>query len=91
VDRKNGNSIYNYDTANDSTTTTNSYATNKHGDVVLKSDRVQTVGSGIPSGVVPIIPPDGQIKLLVGVGGGLPQPPPPDEDGTMSLYWRRVL
>jgi type IV pilus assembly protein PilY1 len=91
VDRKNGNSVYNYDTSNDSTTTTNTYATNKHGKVVLKSDRVQTVGSGIPSGVVPIIPPDGQVELLIGVGGGLPQPPPPDEDIAISLYWRRVL
>jgi hypothetical protein len=41
--------------------------------------------------VVPIIPPDGQVELLVGVGGGLPQPPPPDEDIAISLYWRRVL
>jgi type IV pilus assembly protein PilY1 len=91
VDRKTGGAIYNYNAANDSTATTNSYAKNKHGDVVLKADRGQVLGSGIPSGVVPIIPPDGQVELLVGVGGGLPQPPPPDEDIAISLYWRRVL
>jgi type IV pilus assembly protein PilY1 len=91
VNYKTGESIYNYDATNDSTSTTNTRATSKSGKILLKSDRVQTLGSGIPSGVVPIIPPDGQVELLVGVGGGLPQPPPPEGDVAISLYWRRVL
>jgi type IV pilus assembly protein PilY1 len=91
VDYKTGEAVYNYDITNDSTSTTNTRATNDDGEVLLKSDREQTLGSGIPSGVVPIIPPDGQVELLVGVGGGLPQPPPPDKDVAISLYWRRVL
>jgi len=91
VDYKTGESVYNYDVTNDSIGSTNSRASNAAGDTLLKSDRVQTLGSGIPSGVVPILPPDGTVALLVGVGGGLPQPPPPDKDVTIQLYWRRVL
>ncbi len=92
VNYKNGNSVYNYDSDNDvlvGTTVANDdgSATAFYG----KDDRVQTLGSGIPSGVVPIIPPDGEVQLLVGVGGGLPQPPPPDKDISIPLYWRRVF
>jgi type IV pilus assembly protein PilY1 len=80
LDYKTGESVYNYDVSNDTTSA-----------VYGKTDRSQVIGSGIPSGVVPIIPPDGDVTLLVGVGDGLPEPPPPDEDISISLYWRRVL
>jgi type IV pilus assembly protein PilY1 len=86
VDYKTGESVFNYDVTNDSIESTNTRASNAAGDTLLKSDRVQTLGSGIPSGVVPILPPDGTVALLVGVGGGLPQPPPPDKDITIQLY-----
>lgn len=91
VNYKTGEAIYNYDLTNDSTTTSNTRAVNATGEILLKDDRVQTLGSGIPSGVVPIIPPDGEVALLAGVGGGLPQPPPPNKDVTIPLYWRRVF
>lgn len=80
LDYKTGESVYNYDTSNDTTVVV--YGT---------TDRSQVIGTGIPSGVVPIIPPDGDVTMLIGEGGGLPQPPPPDEDTSISLYWRRVL
>jgi type IV pilus assembly protein PilY1 len=91
VDYKTGEAIYNYDVTNDSDTTTNTRAVNAGGYILKKTDRVQTLASGIPSGIVPIIPPDGQVELLAGVGGGLLQPPPPNKDITIPLYWRRVF
>ncbi len=86
-----GESVFNFDTLNDSTSTTNARAKNSAGQVLLRSDRVQTIRSGIPSGVVLVITADGNITALIGCGGALCTPPPPSDGNTFRLYWRRIL
>jgi type IV pilus assembly protein PilY1 len=89
---KTGEAVVDYDTSNNSTPTTNTRAQKEvGGPVLLRSDRVQTLGSGIPSGVVPIIRPGGEASILVGCGGGLCAPPSESDDTVVPLYWRRVM
>lgn len=88
---KTGEAVVDYDTSNNGTSTTNTRAKNNAGQVLLRSDRVQTLGSGIPSGVVPIIQPGGEASILVGCGGGLCTPASTSSDTVVPLYWRRVM
>jgi type IV pilus assembly protein PilY1 len=69
VDYKTGEAVLNYDTSNDSISTTNKRAISTPGQVLVRSDRLKTLGSGIPSGIVLIINPNGGLKALIGVGG----------------------
>jgi type IV pilus assembly protein PilY1 len=89
---KTGEAVVDYDPSNNGTSTTNTRAQKQAGGpVLLRSDRVQTLGSGIPSGVVPIIRPGGEASILVGCGGGLCAPPTESDDTVVPLYWRRVM
>jgi type IV pilus assembly protein PilY1 len=88
---KTGEAVVDYDSSNNGISTTNTRAMNASGQVLLRSDRVQTLGSGIPSGVVPIIQPGGEASILVGCGGGLCTPPSTSADTVVPLYWRRVM
>ncbi|TWJ32438.1 pilus assembly protein [Geobacter argillaceus] len=81
---KTGEAVMNYDTSNDSTTTTNQRA-KSGGNVLQRSDRVKTTGSGIPPGVTAIITPGGGVSLWTGMqkqdtvkGGSI-----------IPLYWRQ--
>ncbi len=91
VNYKTGEAVFNFDVSNDSDTTTNSRATNADGEVVKKTDRVQTLGSGIPSGVVPIIQADGSSQVLCAAGDKICQPEHSDKNASVPVYWRRVL
>ncbi len=91
VNYKTGEAVFNFDTSNDSTTTTNARAKNAAGKVLLRSDRVETLGSGIPSGVVLVLTSGGDVVALVGCGGALCTPPPPLTTTTVPLYWRKLL
>jgi type IV pilus assembly protein PilY1 len=85
-----GEAVRNLDTSNDSqfnTYKTNERAAPADGVVLLRSDRVQNMGSGIPSGVVPVTSKTGDTTILVGCGGGICQ-----EDtttGVSLIYWRQ--
>jgi len=89
VDYLTGEAVFNYDRSNDSgySTETNRRAQGKEGEILKRSDRFKIIGSGIPSGVVVIISPDGE-SALIGVGGGLEIPPVQVGRTAIRLYWR---
>ncbi|MBP1751563.1 MAG: hypothetical protein H6Q57_399 [Geobacteraceae bacterium] len=89
VDYKTGEAVLNYDTTNDSISTINRRALSTPGQVLVRSDRVQTLGSGIPSGIVLIINPNGGLKALIGVGGVIPSENPKKGGSIIPLYWRQ--
>ncbi|MRR53546.1 MAG: hypothetical protein EG822_03405 [Deltaproteobacteria bacterium] len=84
-----GEAVLNYDKANDSGTLPNKRAIYAGGGILARSDRVKTTGSGIPSGVVVLITPGGQTKLLTGVGGAIAGETPPPGGSIVPLYWRQ--
>jgi type IV pilus assembly protein PilY1 len=85
---KAGEAVFNFDTGNDGLSPSNSRATNDSGEVLQRSDRVMTLGYGIPSGVVLVIKAGGDVLALVGCGGALCAPPPPSAGNTFGLYWK---
>lgn len=89
VDYKTGEAVINYDKTNDTSTTTNKRALTTPGQVLLRSDRIKTIGSGIPSGIVMIISPSGALKTLIGVGGVIPGENPKKGGSIIPLYWRQ--
>ncbi len=89
VDYQNGSSVMNFDTSNDSQYTTyktNSYSTptSAGGNVLLRSDRLQRLGTGIPSGVV--VTGD---KVLIGCGGGICTTSTNPGGQILPVYWRQ--
>jgi type IV pilus assembly protein PilY1 len=79
VDYKTGKAALNYNLQNDSL-----------GGVVLNiSDRSKTIGSGIPSGIVMLISPGGDLKALIGVGGVIAGENPKKGGSIRPLYWRQ--
>ncbi|MGH7273504.1 MAG: hypothetical protein ACREIQ_03460 [Nitrospiria bacterium] len=89
VSTRTGEAVQNFDSTNDNDPFTNTRATNAYGERLLRSDRVMTLGSGIPSGVVMIITGGGDVTALVGCGGSLCNPPPLRQGNTFRVYWRR--
>lgn len=89
VDYKTGEAVLNYDTSNDSTALENKRATAVKGQVLLRSDRVKTIGSGIPSGIVILIGAGGDQRALIGVGGHIANEAPKKGGSVVPLYWRR--
>lgn len=84
-----GEAVFNYDTTNDSTysSESNTRAKGKEGELLKRSDRFEVIGTGIPSGVVVIITESGE-SALIGVGGGLEIPPIQPGRTAIRLYWR---
>ncbi|HLB03276.1 MAG TPA: PilC/PilY family type IV pilus protein, partial [Nitrospiria bacterium] len=91
VNNKTGEAVHNLDTSNDSVSNTNTRAKNKDGDILMRSDRVMTLGIGIPSGVVLAITAEGDVTALVGCGGSLCAPPAPSTPNTIPIYWKMLL
>lgn len=56
---------------------------------VGRDDRSKTIGTGIPSGMVIIINPGGQIGALTGVGGAIAGSNPLQGGSIVPLYWRQ--
>ena len=73
IDYHTGEAVFNFDTTNDTTDgVTNERAMNTDGDVVMNyQDRFQTLGVGIPSGLVMVINAEGDAQVLIGCGGGV--------------------
>ncbi|MBI5755633.1 MAG: hypothetical protein HZA12_01795 [Nitrospirae bacterium] len=84
-----GEAVFNFDPTNDTgySTETNVRALGSEGEVLKRSDRFKSIGSGIPSGVVIIIDEAGE-SALIGVGGGLEIPEVKSGYTTIRLYWR---
>jgi len=87
VDYKTGEAVMNYDTGNTSDGA-NTRSVNAEGQALLRSDRVQTLGSGIPSGIVVIIGEDGESKLIIGCGGALCSEETVGGGTIIPIYWR---
>ncbi|MRR05783.1 MAG: hypothetical protein EG828_02395 [Deltaproteobacteria bacterium] len=84
-----GEAVLNYDKTNDSTILDNKRAKSTPGQILVRSDRFVTLGSGIPSGIVLIINPNGGLKALIGVGGVIPGQNPKKGGSIVPLYWRQ--
>jgi type IV pilus assembly protein PilY1 len=87
---KTGEAVLDFDTSNDNTVIANNTRyLNASGQVVARSDRVQTIGTGIPSGLVVFIDPNGKLKSLTGVGGAIAGGVMPPGGASLPLYWRQ--
>jgi type IV pilus assembly protein PilY1 len=94
-----GEAVFNYDTTNDTTytnnTNTRSKMTGGTDQILRRSDRVKTVGSGIPSQVVIVIPKDGtgtcDVFALIGVGGGAAGVEANCGGTSKWIYWLQML
>jgi len=96
VDYKTGEAVLNYDITNDSqyatlhnATTGNARATAMTGQVLQRSDRQQTIGNSIPSGVVLVVSASGETALFVGSGGAMPKQKPKKGGAIVQEYWRQ--
>ncbi len=83
VNYKTGEAVMNYDTSNDSTITTNKRA-QSGGAILLRNDRVKTIGTGIPPGVTPIITAEGGTLWT-----GMQKQGSLSGRGIIPLYWRQ--
>jgi type IV pilus assembly protein PilY1 len=92
VNYKTGEAVLNFDTSNDSLANnedTNPRAVSDDGKALQRSDRSITLGIGIPSGIVVVMPPSGEAKLLIGCGGGLCSEDPTTGGTIFPIYWIR--
>lgn len=76
-----GEAVINYDTNNDTITTSNKRA-KSNGKIIARSDRVKTLGSGPPS--TPVLVKD---KAFIGGGGGIVQEKIKPGGRIINLYW----
>lgn len=94
VNYKTAEAVFNFDTTND-VADNNSYADNENerakgsgsGEILRRSDRSKTMGSGIPSGAVIVVRGDGTSSALVGCGGGLCGGETKDGGAIIPMYW----
>lgn len=92
VDYKTGAAVINYDKTNDSqydSYKTNTYATPTDGTVLLRNDRLKTVGGGIPSPPVPITTAAGDTTIIIGCGGAICTGATGLSGGVLPIYWRQ--
>jgi type IV pilus assembly protein PilY1 len=86
IDYKTGEAVLDLDKTNNSDEGSNPNA--DKGDYVLdRDDRSRTLGQGIPSGIVVIMPPSGEAELLIGCGGGLCAEDPTLGGTIFPIYW----
>jgi type IV pilus assembly protein PilY1 len=90
MDYKTGEAVFNYDTGNGNNyATSNLRAVDSSGHTLTRSDRVTTIGSGIPSGVVALISAGGQTSVMAGVGGKIATTQTKPGGTIIPLYWRQ--
>jgi type IV pilus assembly protein PilY1 len=58
---------------------------------LLRSDRVKTLGGGIPSGAVMVISQTGQTTVMIGVGGRITTLATTGGGATIPLNWRQNI
>lgn len=96
VDYLTGEAALNFDNANNnpsghndnSLVATDTRADDGKGHVLRRSDRSIELGTGIPSGIVVLMPPSGDATLLIGCGGGLCTEDPAPGGTIYPIYWR---
>lgn len=90
LDYKTGAAVLDYYVNNDTLTgyASNPYTATSAG-ILQRADRVQTIGAGIPSGIVLMIGAGGETKALVGVGGVIASLNPKKGGAIKPLYWRK--
>jgi type IV pilus assembly protein PilY1 len=87
-----GTAVVNFDPTNDATTSANLWARGASSTYnLLRSDRVKTLGGGIPSGAVMVISKTGQTTLMIGVGGSITTLATTGGGVTLPLYWRQKI
>jgi len=90
VDFLTGTAVINFDRANDTSVYSNAWIRASGSNYnLLRSDRLKTLGGGIPSAPVPIISSTGQTTLMVGVGGNLANVQTRGGVSTLPVYWRQ--
>ncbi|WP_429886508.1 pilus assembly protein [Geoalkalibacter halelectricus] len=88
VDYLSGEAVRNYDLTNDGQDTAeNLRAQTRDGKVLRRSDRERTLGSGIPSGIVVMVPEVGEPRLLIGCDGGICVDNAGAGGRVQPLYW----
>ncbi|TLM68953.1 MAG: hypothetical protein FDZ69_01775 [Deltaproteobacteria bacterium] len=95
MDYENATAVVNYDRGNDSnyeSLAEDSLAKGKDGAVLMKTDRVVTLGEGIPSGIVVLIDKKGKISLKVAASGKVTDIKP----GSLGklgfpIYWTETI
>ena len=83
VKQKSGNAVFNFDVNNDS-------AAPPGQNVIAKSDRVLSIGSGIPSGVI-ITFIGGEATSYAGIGGGVYSPPLTSRKSLLPINWKLLF
>ena len=88
---KTGEAVLNFDKNNDTSISesTNERAVNADDKILRRSDRSIDLGVGIPSGIVIVLPPDGDAKILIGSGGGLLTEDPTEGGTLFPIYWKQ--
>jgi type IV pilus assembly protein PilY1 len=86
VDYKTGEAVFNYDDSNDTTETDNTRATGSDGEVLLRSDRRLSVGSGMATNST-FFTSDDDSSGLLGAGGGVTTVETIDASTTYPIYW----
>lgn len=86
--------VINYDVTNDSdydALSKESLARGKDGQVLMKSDRVVTLGEGIPSGIVVLIDKSGKVSLKIAASGRLTDIQGGRKNTYYPLYWSETI
>jgi type IV pilus assembly protein PilY1 len=91
LDYKTGEAVYNYDQTNDLNAvdgTINERAVGgPAGELLQRTDRVRTLGEGIPSGVVTLLDASGKVTLLISSSDKVEASSLPDVKLIMPVYW----
>ena len=91
LDYKTGEAVYNYDLSNDLNAvdeTVNERAlAGPDGALLQRSDRVRTLGEGIPSGIVTLLDASGKVTVLISSSDKVEAFGLPDVKLIMPVYW----
>ncbi len=88
VSARTGEAVFNYDISNDSDTLEDgSRAQGEDGSVLKRSDRVRTLGQGIPSGIVTLIDASGRVTMMISSSNRVETYNAPDIKLISPVYW----
>ncbi len=88
LDFHTGEAVFNYDVTNDNDTSeTNQRAMGEDGVILKKSDRVRTLGEGIPSGIVTLIDAGGKVTMMISASNRVGTYQAPDAKLITPVYW----
>jgi len=88
LDAETAEAVYNYDVSNDdSDTSGNTRASNDEGYVLRRTDRVKTIGEGIPSGIVTLIDASGKVTMMISSSNRVSTYSAPDARLISPVYW----